>query len=663
MLGYYKLPAGFNSLITAELEQGEKILWQDQPQPYYFSSRSVSNLVGGMIAFCIISTVFFNIFRYTPELTGITEIVVILFMVIFLVGVVAAISSPLMQYRRLKKTVYLLTNRRVTEIVVRRKPRIHSWPIDSITQIRLEEQTSSLGNVEIVQGVRIIGDDPGEQKGFFSIKRAGEVARQLNRLTGDGVKIIVQEGEKPVASTARSSQRLLEEGPSSEKKSFFLQLLSNDLFRLVMFFLLAGIFFGTPAAMAWGTNTGRAGFCFFLLLFVIWSLINPMRWQAKSGHWPATEGVIEESWIARIPTEDTPSYRPHILYRYRVGDKVYRNTCIDDPCVSEESMNMSKKVAERKATLYPEGIPVTVYHDPKHPSFSVLEVGKVNHWKWLFAIILLPLLVWSGYYIYTTWSGFEPDRFRILWEQVKEGKEHGSSFFTKSDRSKYVYAAKYVGEWKHGRKHGKGTYTGYDGSKYVGEYKDDKKHGHGTKMYVSGAKYVGEWKDGKKHGKGAYTWSDGSKYVGGYKDGKSHGHGTKIHVTGAEYVGEWKDGRKHGKGTYTRSNGSKYVGEYKDSEKHGYGTKIYVSGAEYAGEWVNSKRNGYGTYTWSNGNIYEGQWQDGSLHGHGTKIYVSGAKYVGEWKDWKKHGKGTFTKPNGNKYIGIWNNGELQEKL
>jgi len=29
-----------------------------------------------------------------------------------------------------------------------------------------------------------------------------------------------------------------------------------------------------------------------------------------------------------------------------------------------------------------------------------------------------------------------------------------------------------------------------------------------------GAKYVGEWKDGKRHGQRTYTWPDGKEYVG-----------------------------------------------------------------------------------------------------------------------------------------------------
>ena len=55
--------------------------------------------------------------------------------------------------------------------------------------------------------------------------------------------------------------------------------------------------------------------------------------------------------------------------------------------------------------------------------------------------------------------------------------------------------------------------------------------------------YVGEYKDGKKHGKGRYTWSDGGIYVGNWKDGKEHGQGTYTSPVGTKYVGEWREGK------------------------------------------------------------------------------------------------------------------------
>ncbi len=51
--------------------------------------------------------------------------------------------------------------------------------------------------------------------------------------------------------------------------------------------------------------------------------------------------------------------------------------------------------------------------------------------------------------------------------------------------------------------------------------------GQGTYTYFAdggavGAKYVGEWKDGKKHGQGTFITSDGDKRVGEWKDGGIH---------------------------------------------------------------------------------------------------------------------------------------------
>ena len=100
--------------------------------------------------------------------------------------------------------------------------------------------------------------------------------------------------------------------------------------------------------------------------------------------------------------------------------------------------------------------------------------------------------------------------------------------------------------------------------------------------------YVGEYKDGKKHGKGRYTWSDGGIYIGNWKDGKEHGHGTYTSPVGTKYVGEWKEGKYDGQGTETLSNGWKYVGEWREGKpwnitiygKSGIIIMKYVNGVE-----------------------------------------------------------------------------------
>ena len=76
-----------------------------------------------------------------------------------------------------------------------------------------------------------------------------------------------------------------------------------------------------------------------------------------------------------------------------------------------------------------------------------------------------------------------------------------------------------------------------------GTYRQSWNNCIGKRIHHDQAIYVGSWKSGKKHGKGTYIWAKGHKYVGEFKDDKSHGEGTLISVDGREMRGVWKDGQ------------------------------------------------------------------------------------------------------------------------
>lgn len=62
------------------------------------------------------------------------------------------------------------------------------------------------------------------------------------------------------------------------------------------------------------------------------------------------------------------------------------------------------------------------------------------------------------------------------------------------------------------------------------------------------AVYYGQWKDGKRQGKGKQVWSDGSQYEGYWYNDMANIRGRLIHVDGDVFEGDWVDDKAHGKG-------------------------------------------------------------------------------------------------------------------
>ena len=55
--------------------------------------------------------------------------------------------------------------------------------------------------------------------------------------------------------------------------------------------------------------------------------------------------------------------------------------------------------------------------------------------------------------------------------------------------------------------------------------------------------YEGQWRQGKKHGKGKLTWPDGKNYEGRFVDDKPHGLGTFVDPQHDNTeTGVWKNG-------------------------------------------------------------------------------------------------------------------------
>ena len=62
---------------------------------------------------------------------------------------------------------------------------------------------------------------------------------------------------------------------------------------------------------------------------------------------------------------------------------------------------------------------------------------------------------------------------------------------------------------------------------YEGEYRNGKRDGRGVYMYASGDVYEGEYKSGKMEGRGTYRLADGTAEVGRYFSGADVGEGAR----------------------------------------------------------------------------------------------------------------------------------------
>ncbi len=109
-------------------------------------------------------------------------------------------------------------------------------------------------------------------------------------------------------------------------------------------------------------------------------------------------------------------------------------------------------------------------------------------------------------------------------------------------------------------------------------------------------KYEGEWRNGKRDGRGVEFYADGEKkYVGNFKNGKYEGNGSFFHKNGDKYVGKYKNGSMNDdKGYFIFNNNIRLVARVENNIKHGKAMRIYPDGRREDTFFVNDiERKGY----------------------------------------------------------------------
>lgn len=274
----------------------------------------------------------------------------------------------------------------------------------------------------------------------------------------------------------------------------------------------------------------------------------------------------------------------------------------------------------------------------------------------------------DGYYIGDWVNGIEQGKGKYCFNN---GDIYEGDFLDGDIEGNGVYiwhgdGSKYIGEWKHNQRHGKGIMFYSDKDWYEGQWSEGAENGIGTRHFDNGDIYVGEWQQGSLTGKGKYTSeSDKYTYEGNFLNFLMHGYGKKVLPNGDVYEGEFVEDRVCGKGRYTCSDdGSWFYGDWKNDVRV-YGEMHFATNnfAQYhIGEYQNGKINGHGVLFDHGERIYEGEFVDGKAQGQGTYYFDDGSYYEGSFANNNFHGLGVLHDSDGTITKGVWNNGELIEE-
>jgi hypothetical protein len=93
-------------------------------------------------------------------------------------------------------------------------------------------------------------------------------------------------------------------------------------------------------------------------------------------------------------------------------------------------------------------------------------------------------------------------------------------------------------------------------------------------------RYEGEWKNGKREGRGVEYYADGEKkYVGNFLGGKYNGYGTYFYKNGDKYVGKYKNGMMNDdRGYFIYNNNVRVVVKVENNKKTGRALRLYPDG-------------------------------------------------------------------------------------
>ena len=171
-----QIPRELEERVERELQPGERISWIEMPIPTFFTPKSTQ-----IFLFAIVWTLFAIFWTYAaagfkiPEFKAgsdtfqVLQFLFSLFGLPFILIGLGMLSSPLFEYRKALKTVYVITDRRAITFEAGWSKRVRSYPPSKLLNVYRKERRDGTGDViiSIDKWVDSEGDTRTKDLGFF----------------------------------------------------------------------------------------------------------------------------------------------------------------------------------------------------------------------------------------------------------------------------------------------------------------------------------------------------------------------------------------------------------------------------------------------------------------------------------------------------------------
>lgn len=172
-----RIPFEFERLMREKLEAHEQVQWQGMPTPHYFSASS-----SGAFLFAIPWTAFAIFWMFGASQSG--SIAFTSFGIPFVLIGIAMLLTPVWNYRKSLKTLYVITKQRAISFVGGRSMTVRSFQPEHLRQVFRRERRDGSGDVILMEKewTDSDGDKQRKEHAFIRIKDVKKVEGLLKAL-------------------------------------------------------------------------------------------------------------------------------------------------------------------------------------------------------------------------------------------------------------------------------------------------------------------------------------------------------------------------------------------------------------------------------------------------------------------------------------------------